>query len=382
MTGDTEHVDPKLELGKCKYIMGVTFARRHEGNIVNNYNDSIRFLEEACELLLRGSPDHVLAHAMLAKMHAGVDAPEAANAGEDLLSNITDDVDKAISHLTESLKSTDRVHQKGEWAELHWQLGYMTHLKLRKLNGTKDSQGNVSFRITTLNKEAADKLVETSINHLSNALTYITANTAPAPDRYCAIHSVMAATHTIRADVLTVGDADVMDIFEAQSTLAEAVGHYHAACEEWKPTSYPEQYSLVKCRIGETFIKMGELSKAANAYRSATLSAGIMCNIASYDKEVFLDQENGGKDKIKKPWDVWTKVGGLFEASAEICVVRALMEGGEDRKTLASLNEGRKEDWIWILDPDELEELEAKKRESNRNLLSSPRCFLQIFHLI
>jgi len=95
-----------------------------------------------------------------------------------------------------------------------------------------------------------------------------------------------------------------------------------------------------------------------------------------------LDQENGGKDKIKKPWDVWTKVGGLFEASAEICVVRALMEGGEDRKTLASLNEGRKEDWIWILDPDELEELEAKKRESNRNLLSSPRCFLQIFHLI
>ena len=368
VTGDTEKVIPQYELGKAKYVLGVTMARRHEGNIVTNYNEAIKNLEEACGMLLSGSPDHIQANAMLAKMHAGVDAPDAANAGEDGGGrDMTDDLDKAIKHLTESLVAVNNMGGKsGEWAELHWQLGYMYHLKLRKLKGKeKDHNGNDTFSIDEVNKEVAEKLVETSITHLSNALKHITPNTAPAPDRYCAINSVMAATHVIRADVLTAGNASPMDVFEAQSTLAEAVGHFHAACEQWRPTSYPEQYSLVKARIGETFIKMGELSKAANAYRSATLTAGIMTNIISYDKEVFLDLESDmSRERLRKPWDVWSKVGGLFEACAEICSVRALIEGGEDRKSLESLSraQGRKESWIWVLDPDELLELEEAKR--------------------
>jgi len=126
VTGEKETVVPEYELGKAQYVLGVTYARRHEGNIIQNYEQSIKCLNESCSLLPHGSPDHIQAHAMLAKMHAGVDAPDAANAGEEGGGKtMTDDVDKAIGHLIESLKATDPVSRKAEWAELHWQLGYM-----------------------------------------------------------------------------------------------------------------------------------------------------------------------------------------------------------------------------------------------------------------
>jgi hypothetical protein len=62
----------------------------------------------------------------------------------------------------------------------------------------------------------------------------------------------MAATHTIRADVLTLGNATTMDVLEAQATLAESVGHYMAACSEWAPESYPEQVSPRTSEASET----------------------------------------------------------------------------------------------------------------------------------
>ena len=183
----------------------------------------------------------------------------------------------------------------------------------------------------------------------------------------------MAATHSIRAEVLTVAGASTMDILEAQSTLAQAVGHYHAACEEWNPNSYPEQFALVRSRIGETFVKMGELPKAARAYRGAMLASGMMCNVMSYEKDTFPNKEEM-EDTLKRPWKVWSKIGGVFEACAEICVIRALIEGGEDSSTLP-VNDDRKEKWIWILDPSEIAENEAKKMVSTTTRPQT-KCFI------
>jgi hypothetical protein len=121
------------------------------------------------------------------------------------------------------------------------------------------------------------------------------------------------------------------------------------------------QFSLVRSRIGETFVKMGELGKAAHAYRGAMLAAGMLCNVTSYEKAVFAEKEDMER-YLKKPWKVWSKVAGIFEACAEICACRALIEGGEERSTIPLAEDGRKEKWIWILDPEELAEIEAKKR--------------------
>ena len=341
-------------MGKAYYIMGVTQARRHNGSIIANYMSSLKYLEKACESLPERSPDWLLANAMLAKSHAGVDAPEAAQAGDDFRET-TDNVDKAIKHLNISVGTVDPVGQKQEYGELHWQVGYLHHLKLRQLKGGEGAKGEV----TNKNKEQADKLVEICIDHLSKALSVITPVTAPAPDRFCAIHSVMGATHCIRAEVLTVAGASNMDILEAQSTLAQAVGHYQAACSEWEPETYPEQFAIVRSRIGETFVKMGELSKAAHAYRGAMLAAGMMCNVQMYEKELFSNNEEMA-DSLKRPWRVWSKVGGVFEACAEICVIRALIEGGEERSTIPMVD-GRPEKWIFVLDPSEIADNEAKK---------------------
>ena len=253
VTGEKEFVYPKLELGKAYYTMGAIQARRHSGSIVANYMTSLKYLEKACENLPERSPDWLLANAMLAKSHAGVDAPEAAQAGDDF-GETTDNVDTAIKRLNLSLGTVDLTMQKEEYGELHWQIGYMLHLKLRQLKG-----GDGTGEVTNKNKEEVEKMDETCIDHLSKALNVISPVTAPAPDRYCAIHSVMGATHSMRAEVLTVAGANDMDILEAQATLAQAVGHYQAACSEWDPESYPEQFAVVRSRIGETFVKMGEV---------------------------------------------------------------------------------------------------------------------------
>ena len=359
VTGDTEDVFLKYELGKCYYVLGITYARRHGGSVMKNHVDSLDYLKRALDYLPSRSKEWLQSSAMLAKAHADVDTPDAANAGEDF-GEVTDDHgnDTAVKHLNNSLEQVDKTNQKAEWGELQWQLGYMAHLKLRKMKGG-DGKGELS----EAHKEAAAKLVEVCIDHLSNALTVIVPSTAPSPDRYCAVHSVIAATHTIRADVLTVGTATTMDVLEAQATLAEAVGHYMAACSEWNPEAYPEQFALTRSRIGETFVKMGELGKAAKAYRGAMLAAGMLCNVTSYDKAAFAD----GEDKAnsgKRPWKVWCRVAGIFEASAEICACRALVEGGEERALIPRRNGGEKEKWIFILDLEEIAEIEEAKRKA------------------
>lgn len=90
------------------------------------------------------------------------------------------------------------------------------------------------------------------------------------------------------------------------------------------------------------------------------LAAGMMCNVQLYEKELFADKEEMA-DTLKRPWKVWCKVGGVFEACAEICVIRALIEGGEDRSTIPNGLDGRREKWIFVLDPSEIAENEAKK---------------------
>ena len=418
VTGEQELVGLKFELGKTYYIIGVLYSRRHEGSVMKNHLDSMDNLKIALSMLPENSPEWLQTNSMMAKMHSGVDAPDAALAGEDF-GETTDNLDTSLKHLQKSAEQVDPATQKSEWGELQvmqasercmqfptrtageerlaqsalqnlsqtvtaatasdsaatafataaspnhaltpaslvqWQLGYMMHLKLRQLKG-----GDGSGAISEVAKEMANKVVEKCIDHLSNALTVILPSTAPAPDRFCAIHSVMAATHTIRADVLTLGNASTMDVLEAQATLAEAVGHYMAACEQWQPESYPEQFSLVRSRIGETFVKMGELGKAAHAYRGAMLAAGMLCNVTSYEKAVFVDKEILTK-YTKKPWQVWSRVAGVFEACAEICVCRALMEGGEQRSTIPKNDSNQKEKWIWILDPEELAEIAERKR--------------------
>lgn len=181
VTGEKEIVYPRLELGKAYYVMGVTYARRHTGSVIQNYTASMQYLEKACKLLPDKSPDWLLANAMLAKSHAGVDAPEAANAGQDY-GEITDNVDTAIKRLELSLESVDLNDQKKEFGELHWQVGYLYHLKLRQVKGVT---GKGKGAIDNSNHDAANKLVETCIDHLSKVRDLCGDDSRPFPVQFC-----------------------------------------------------------------------------------------------------------------------------------------------------------------------------------------------------